>query len=352
MKKFYYTILCVLAAGLFACESNNPPLEASGKFENGVFILNEGNFGSNNASLSFYSKDSLKMSNDVFKNVTGKDMLGDIMQSMSIINNKAYLVINNSQKIEILNLTDYSNTRITDLSYPRYIIKASNQKAYISNGNGYSQDNIYILNTSTDQITDSIAIGTGPETFLKNGDDMLVACKGGFLSDSTVYVIDIENDEINDTIAVGQIPVEMTRDAWGNIWVLCNGRNIYNADWSAIIRSIPGSLVQIDPTTYQVLKTITFSAPLAGFGSNNLAANGTGTKLYINDGNIIAYDIEAETMSTLIPSAYWYGIDVDPSTNYIWGTLSSGKVQVYNAEGNRLSEYDAGASPSGAVFLD
>lgn len=352
MKTHYYYILIAFTAALFACEPENPPQEEFSRYGPGVFIVNEGNYGSNNASLSFYSKDSLNITNEVYKRATGNDRLGDVFQSMTIIGKKAYLVINGNQKIEVLNLEDNSNARITGLSYPRYIEEAGEGKAYISNGNGYGQDYIYILNTKNDQITDSIAIATGPETFLRNGNDMYVACKGGYLSDSTVYVINTETNVITDTIQVGQVPAEMVKDAWGNIWVCCNGRNVYNADWSAIIKSIPGSLVKIDPVTNSVVKTIRFNLPLAGFGTNNLAINNIGTKIYINDGDIKEYDIETDVVSSIITAAFWYGIDVDPSTNNIWGSLSSGKVQVYNTDGNRLAEYEAGASPGGAIFYE
>ncbi|MFC0875489.1 YncE family protein [Saccharicrinis sp. FJH2] len=351
MKKLIHLFLVVLVAGLVACESENPQPEEISGLGNGAFILNEGSFGANNASLSFFSKDSTTMTNNIYKSLTGNE-LGNILQSMTIIGNKAYLVLNASQKIEILNLSTYENTRITNLSYPRYMIQAGTDKAYISNGNGYNQDYIYVLNTATDVISDSIKISTGPETFLKDGSDVYVACKGGYLTDSTVYVINANTDEITDTIPVGEVPVEMVRDAWGSIWVLCNGRIVYDTDWVTVLKTVPGCLKKIDPLTKSVEKTITFSAPVAGFSTNNLAINNEGTKLYINDGDVKEYDIENGVLTSLISNTNWYGIDVDPQTGYIWGSLFSGKVQVYNTGGNRLAEYNVGISPNGVVFVE
>ncbi|MFB6318176.1 YncE family protein [Saccharicrinis sp. FJH54] len=351
MKKLFHLLLIVLVSGLVACETENPQPEEIIGLGSGVFVLNEGNFGANNASLSFYSKDSMNLTNNVFQSLTGKE-LGNVLQSMSIINGKAYLVMNASQKIEILDLNTFENSRITDLSYPRYMIQAGTNKAYISNGNGYNQDYIYVLNTTTNSLTDSIAISTGPETFLKDGSDVYVACKGGYLTDSTLYVINSETDKITDTIAVGEVPVEMVKDASGSIWVLCNGRIVYASDWKTVIKTIPGCLKKINPLTKHVEQTITFASPVAGFGTNNLAINKEGTTLYINNGDIKAYDIENDLMSPLILNANWYGIDVDPQTGNIWGTLFSGKVQVYNTEGNRLAEYTAGVSPNGVVFFN
>lgn len=347
MKKLFFTLAIALAV-LTSCEEENPAPQMVTTFTNGVFVVNEGT--QNNGEVSFFSKDSLKMTNNIFLALTEKN-LGQYFQSMTIIGTKAYLVVNGSQKIEVVDLNKKQLVKtIMGLSYPRYMIEVDDDKAYISNGNGFSQDYIYILNTKTDVIVDSIAISTGPETFIKKGDDVYVALKGGFLYDNRVMVIDTKTDKITDTITVGDVPVDFAEDMNGNIWVLANGRTIYDASWNPV-GSVAGKLVKIDATTKTVTKTIDFAAPVAGFGTNNLAVSKDGKTLFINNGSIEAYNVAADTKTTLIENAYWYGVDVDPYTGKIWGTTFGGKVFVYNTNGDREAEYTATAGAGSCIFL-
>lgn len=347
MKKLFFTLAVALAV-FTSCEDENPAPEMVTTFTNGVFVVNEGT--QNNGSLSFFSKDSLKMTNDIYTALTDKN-LGQYFQSMTIIGTKAYLVVNGSQKIEVVDLNKKQLVKtIMGLSYPRYVIEAGNEKAYVSNGNGFGQDYIYILNTKTDVVIDSIAISTGPETFIKKGDDVYVALKGGYSNDNRVMVIDTKTDAITDTIVVGDVPVDFAEDMNGNIWVLANGRIIYDANWNPV-GSVEGKLVKIDATTKTATKTIDFSAPVAGFGTNNLAISKDGKTLYINNGSIEAYDIVNDTKTSLIDNAFWYGVDVDPFTGKIWGTTFGGKVFVYNTSGNREAEYTASAGANSCLFV-
>ncbi len=66
----------------------------------GIFIVNEGNFMSGNGSVSFYSTDSVKIFNDLFF-LTNNRPLGDVPNSVTLFRDKAFIVVNNSGKIEI-----------------------------------------------------------------------------------------------------------------------------------------------------------------------------------------------------------------------------------------------------------
>ncbi|MEP5634724.1 MAG: Calx-beta domain-containing protein, partial [Maribacter dokdonensis] len=72
-------------------------------FENGILVSHEGNFMQGNASISFVSDDLATVENDIFKTVNDADALGDNAQSMSFYENMAYIVMNGSQKIEVVN---------------------------------------------------------------------------------------------------------------------------------------------------------------------------------------------------------------------------------------------------------
>jgi hypothetical protein len=98
----------------------------------GVFILNEGNFRGNNGSLSFYSYDSIKIFNDIYYTVNGQT-LGDVPNAMVIKGDKAYIVVNNSGKVEVIDQTTIqSKATIKGLISPRNLAVINDNKAYVS----------------------------------------------------------------------------------------------------------------------------------------------------------------------------------------------------------------------------
>ena len=106
-------------------DTNSP--ETNGIYNDGYFVTNEGNFNSGNGSISFVSNDGT-VENNVFV-TTNSFPLGDVVQSMSIIDENAYIVVNNSSKIEVASIDSMISVgTIENISSPRYIIEVSNTK--------------------------------------------------------------------------------------------------------------------------------------------------------------------------------------------------------------------------------
>ena len=106
-----------------------------GNFEDhsdGLFIICEGNFQYGNATLSFYNPKTDFVENELFYRANGMK-LGDVAQSMTINNNKGWIVVNNSHVVFAIDLDTYKETgRIENLTSPRYIHFISDEKAYVS----------------------------------------------------------------------------------------------------------------------------------------------------------------------------------------------------------------------------
>lgn len=106
---------------VFSCKkqeliSTNTP----STFAAGDFILNEGTFNFGNASLDFYDfkKDSLY--ENVFETINHKK-LGDVAQSVLINKKHILIVVNNSNKIEVLDRNTLKIVKtIEGLGSPRY----------------------------------------------------------------------------------------------------------------------------------------------------------------------------------------------------------------------------------------
>jgi len=151
----FYSFLFTLM--LFSC-SKSPVDTVFFDFtgNKGVYIVNEGNFMFGNSSLSFYDPQTKKVRNDVFQARNGAP-LGDVAQSMSILGDLGFIVVNNSGKIYVIDSrTAEFKGSISGLSSPRYIHFVNAQKAYVTDL--YARK-ITIFNPQSFQITGHIAVG-------------------------------------------------------------------------------------------------------------------------------------------------------------------------------------------------
>lgn len=315
----------------------------------GVFIINEGNYGAGNGTLSFLNFDSLMMYNGVFQAANNRP-LGDVPYSMTIMGDKAWVVVNNSGKIEIIDLSVMkSSDTLTGLVSPRYVLPVSGQKVYISD---FYSDKITVVNPQTLQITRQIAVGRCTEQMLLAANKVFVAFWSNFpyptLQNNQLLVINPENDALVDSIPVGKEPNSMVSDKDGNIWVLCSGG--FMGD------EFP-TLWQIDPSSNEVLKTLTF--PDIYTSPTHLCKNDTGDSLYFLNQNIYGMPVSAanlpETPILQSEGRYYYSLAVDPATSDI--LLSDaidyqqpGMIYHYSAKGVLKGSYQAGIIPGNFTF--
>jgi len=355
LKQFLFG---VAMAGIFytSCSKNDDHERKDTGFSHGVFIINEGAFQANNGSISYFNTDSNKIINNIFETVNGRS-LGDIVQSFGIAGDYGFIVVNNSQKIEVVNLKSFQSVGvITGISYPRYFLSVSDTKGYLTNGSfaGY----VYVIDVINFTKTDSISVGNGPENLVKSGNFVFVANSGGWDTDNTVSVIDINLDEVVDTIEVGDSPTDLVVDADANIWVLCKGNVVY--DWNppyGIQSETESSLVKLNYSTGTVELTLTIGQMGDYFNPQRLAISNDGQTIYFNEAggvySMSIYDINAPT-SVLIPNIF-YGLEVDPYEGYIYGFFlrgfdANGYMLRYTASGNLVDSMEVGIAPNGAIF--
>jgi DNA-binding beta-propeller fold protein YncE len=351
---FAFTVLF-----LFSCtKSESDP--ASGTYiESGsAIIVNEGNFGSNNGSVSYISR-SGAVTNFIFELSNAGVNLGDVVQSYTRVGNKGILCVNNSQKIEIVDARTFK--RLATLSdavktaYVRYGLEIDENKAYVSNGNFEGAVQVIDMNSYT--ITKSIPVGKGPEQMVKSGENIYVCNSGGFDVDSTISVINSTSETVTSTFTVGDIPVKMVKDAQNYIWVLCAGKTDFSA-WPDITKLSASKLVRINTVTNTIDKSFTLIA--AGNPSYvvNLAIGNNGRTIYysISD-EIFSLEITDGSLpaSPVISGRSFYGLAASPFSNQIWGLsapdfTSSGYVFRFSASGSLLDSLKVGIGPNSAVF--
>ncbi len=345
----YYSIFIFIILVTTSCsktETDNPTAVNLNK--GGIFILNEGNYSVANSSLSYFYPNEDSTQNSLFYKANNAP-LGDVAQSITLHKNTAYIVINNSGLIYGVNSkTIEFEGKISGLVSPREMVIISDNKAYVSD---LYNTSITIVNPQEYIATGHIQIGKSTDGLVKHGNYVFGANWSSYNQttiNNTVMIIDSENDMIVDSIVVGIEPNSMVFDKNNQLWVLCSG---------GFMNEEKPTLWQINPVTFEIVKSITFSDIL--HNPENLCINGNGDSLYFVNKDIYGMSISDNEIptSSLIPSdeKLIYTISVDPVNNdiYISDAIDynqSGTIYRYNSTGTLISSFEAGIIPGDIMF--
>ena len=255
IKKHLVVLLSLMVLS-FSCSNDDDHIEAEpqGKYENGILVTNQGNFGTGNGSISFISDDFSYAENNVFSTVNGTP-LGDTVQSIGFYEDLAYIVVNNSQKIEVVNRYTFQSVATIDsgLNNPRHITFVSG-KGYVTNwgdGNNPDDDYVAVINVETNTISNTIPVEEGPEKIVSNGITIYVAHEGGHTQNNIVSVINPSSSAVT-TIIVGDVPNSMVFDNQGELYVLSGGIPAWKENETA------GKLSVINTASNTVSSTLEF----------------------------------------------------------------------------------------------
>lgn len=358
MKKTNYIlttiIVCISGFSFTSCQkADNPtPNEGAGNgggvnYSYGTLISNEGSFGNNNGSISFYNSSTDAIVNDVFS-LTNNRPLGDVVQSVARIGSFSYICVNGSNKIEVVNSNTFEEqATITGIQQPRYII-ANGNTGYVSCwGNG---GEITMINLSTNAISGSITVGSGPEKMAISNNQLYVANSGGFGLDSTISVIDLSNNTVSATITLnGYNPSAIVNGGTNTIWVLAKGQIIYDASWN-VVGHDPSKLIEINTTSNTIMSTTTL---FATEHPSNMDINPDMSTLYFGGSYGFPAIYTTTTASPGAPVAFIsqsnYGFFVNQSNGNLFimehAGGANGTLYRYNASGSKLGEYTVGIFP-------
>lgn len=360
-----YNIHPVLIASLFAivlasCSKTpiretpvDPPPDTTVipvTYKNGIFVINEGNFNWGNASVSFIENSTNAVFQDIFKKANQRG-LGDIAQSMTIFKNYGLIVVNNSNRIEVVTLKDFkSYTSISGFYSPRYLEIIDSAKAYVTS----LKKNIAVIDLATFTITKEIPTPTWTEVLARFDRYMFVTSIGNFSQSNEkrkaqVFIIDTQEDVIVDSIMTGKEPMGIVIDKKQKIWILCTGGyDYYEAP----------SLIRIDPILRIVEKVFNF--PNDGNLPKKLCINATQDTMYfIKDGvyqmPVTASDIPSQPLITSNGRVF-YGLSIHPSNGTVYVSdvldyVQDGTIYQYSSsKGTMINSYKVGRIPSYFCF--
>ena len=352
MRRTY--ILCLMVGILTIMASCDKEESPDGNYQSGVLITSEGLRNNNDGSISYFDKKSNTMVNNLFFEQNSRD-LGDVVQSVAVAEGKAFIVVNNSKKMEVVDLKDFKSIGvITNLSYPRYFLGVTKTKGYLTNG-GFPGE-LKVIDMENILITKTIEIGNQPEKLIKVNNKVFVV-NGKWGADSTVSVIDINTDEVIKTINVGHGTNDLVEDANGKVWVLCQGKVVYDSTWVNIIEETDSKIVRINPDTYEVELNMIIGQTGDYYNPQNLAIDPSGTTIYFDEAfGVNAMRINATEPPTLpLINKGFYGLEIDPENGDIYGLdaglfTTAGYLYRYKNTSVLIDTFQVGIGPNCAVF--
>lgn len=352
----FRSFLCLLLVwSLSSCVGDKPDTpQPSGNNSTGrkVFIANEGSLGNGNASFSFYNIETDSVYNDVYEQAN-QQALGDIFQSIILDSDKIYLAINNSDKIAVINKSDYKLIGNISVQKPRYMLKTNSEKMYVSS---IYNPTIYIVNPSNFQVTNTITVDYPNTEGMATFNDKVYVCNWDTAC-NYIYEIDINTDAITARIPLaGYAAQQILIDKNKQLWVLAG--NVYKGKTA--------TLTQINPASKQIVKSFTFPA---GADIMKPCWNPTKDTLYflgVNyDGGtdyngVYRMSINASAIPEQIfiqaqALQYFWGLAVDSVKNQIYvsdpkGFIQNGNIGIYQTDGTKLSSFNVGIGPGFMLF--
>ncbi len=305
-----------------------------------VVIGCEGNFGWGNASLSVYNPVSKNISNDVYQTVNSLP-LGDVCQSMTDINGRLYVVVNNSGKIQVLDTATYANiTTISGLTSPRFICKGLGNVAYVSD---LYANQIAIVDLTSHTVTGSISVNNWTEEMLFKNNTLWVTCP----DTNWIIRIDVTSQTPIDTLVMSKGVSSLVEDKNGFVWALSTGG----------IQQELAQLARFNGTTGQLIQSFVFNSLTDN--PTNLRLDTSGEFIYFLNNGVYKMSTSAtqlpQTPSIVQVTTAPYGLGIDPTSGDIYVAdaldyVQSGNVYRYNASFELIDQFSVGIIPQSFWF--
>ncbi|MBO4475907.1 MAG: hypothetical protein J5737_04215 [Bacteroidales bacterium] len=245
-----------------------------------LFVLNEGQMGSNNASLDMLRLSDASYITGVFKKMNPEEAagLGDVGNDIAVIGDELWIAVNNSGIVDVLSAKDETEIAPIQVPMPRSLAY-DNKYVYVSSWNGavavygsdWSVDSsqsknptgaVYRIDRRTKKVEGSVEVGYQPEGLAVYNGKLYVANSGGisnflpptYAYDKTVSVIDTKTFKVEKSIDVEINLQKVYSDGKGNIYVTSFG-NYYSVHSGLWQIKADGSVAKVsDYATYTAIK--------------------------------------------------------------------------------------------------
>ena len=338
----------------------------------GMYVLNEGNMGSNKCTLDFLdlSDTIIHYQRNIYseRNPNEVKELGDVGNDIQIYGSRLWMVINCSNKVEVCRAKDAVKIGKVDIPNCRYVTFDGGY-AYVSSyvgpvavGSNAPRGRVYKVDTLTLQKVDSVVVGYQPEEMAVVDGKLYVANSGGYIApqyDRTISVIDLATMSEERQIDVAVNLHRLRLDCYGQLWVSSRGNS----------RDVPSKLYWLKPDTQGQMQV----AGHIDIPVSDMCIVGDSLYFYGADYNAVTYDVTSAQgiidvqrhalVNDVLSNApeyqkirQLYGIIVHPrhrdfylmdAKNYV----SSGELLHFNADGTFDYKVRTGDIPGHAAFL-
>lgn len=380
MNKISYRLIVLLAlpAAFSSCRKDDeivPPTVGQvtegvkTKFAKGFFLLNEGNMGSNKASIDYFDYETGVYSKNIYaeRNPGVVKELGDVGNDIEIYGNKLYAVINCSHFVEVMDVRTAKHIKQISIPNCRYITFKGGY-AYVSSYAGPVQIDpnarlgyVAKVDTASLSIVATCIVGYQPEEMVIVGDKLYVANSGGYRVpnyDNTVSVIDLNTFTEIKKIQVAVNLHRLELDKYGYIYVSSRGDYYNTPSKTLIINSKDDSVTDV----------------LGDLPNSNMTLCGDSLYVYstewsyVTNSNKVTYAIVDTKQQKVVTRSFIkdgtdksikipYGIAVNPETREFFVTdagnyVTPGRLYCFNKNGIKKWEVETGDIPAHFVFTN
>lgn len=343
----------------------------------GMYVLNEGNMGSNKCTLDFLdlSADNatIHYTRDIYseRNPSEVKELGDVGNDIQIYGHRMWMVINVSNKVEVADAYSCEKIGQINIANCRYVTFDGGY-AYISSYAGPVQlggtaqlGRVYKVDTLTLEKVDSVTVGYQPEELCVLNGKLYVANSGGYRAtgdyDRTVSEIDMTSFEEERQIDVAINLHRLRSDDYGQLWVTSRGNYSTDAVPSRLFwlyKDDNGNMEVVDSVDITVsdMCIVGDSLYFIGIDQTNTTSNGTITYGIVNVRTHQTVSLSLSDADEIAGIKVPYGIIVNPIDKdfYIMDArdyVSSGRLYHFLADGTYDYVVTTGDIPGHAAFL-
>lgn len=338
----------------------------------GMYLLNEGNMGSNKSTLDYvdFSQGYYVRNLYAERNPHVIKELGDVGNDIQIYGSRIYAVINCSNKIEVLDARTahrIGQVNIPNVRYVRFHKGYAYATSYVGpvqlNNPDAVQGAVYKIDTLSLKPVAKCTVGFQPDELCVLGQYIYVANSGGYMApnyDKTVSVIEIEGFKQVEKIPVGINLHHIKADKYGKLWVTSRGdyQNIHS-NLYVLVRKKGRNEMEV---------TDTLNIPCSNFciSGDSLYYYATEWNNYTQKNTITYGIVNVKTLKKVSDSFITdgsekditipYGINIHPETHDIYVTdaknyVSSGVLHCYNQYGVKKWSVRTGDIPAHMCFL-